>query len=121
MSLYAQAVVRLLRDPELRIVNETNVVSFGAGISEGKNKKGEYINNAIEAEAWGKTADVIDGNFKKGDSFQASGNIIMQEWEDKQTGQKRRKHVFKVNRMEFLPRANSARAWETNSFDEEEI
>ena len=39
----------------------------------------------------------------------------MQEWDDKQTGAKRRKHVFKVQRMEFLPKPTEG------GFDDEEL
>lgn len=115
MSLYAQAILRCLTPPETKTVGESSVTSLYAGISEGKNKNGEYINNAIDVEAWGKTGEAIARFFNKGDSFQASGNIQMQEWDDKQTGAKRRKHVFKVQRMEFLPKPTEG------GFDDEEL
>jgi single-stranded DNA-binding protein len=41
---------------------------------------------------------------KKGDSIFVSGNLRMQEWQDKDSGTKRRKHVLSVQRFEFLPR-----------------
>ena len=40
----------------------------------------------------------------KGGVFQATGQILMDEWEDKETGKARRKHKFKVGRVELLPR-----------------
>ena len=108
MSLYAQAVLRILTPPETKSVGESSVTSFYAGISEGKNKNGEYINNAIDVEAWNGTGTAIAKYLTKGDSFQASGKVLMQEWDDKQTGAKRRKHIFRVSVMEFLPKASVA-------------
>jgi single-stranded DNA-binding protein len=38
------------------------------------------------------------------DSIMVTGNIKRQEWQDKETGAKRSKHVLSVARFEFLPR-----------------
>ena len=76
-----------------------------AARGEGKDKNGEYINNGIDCEIWGKSAELVCDKCKKGDSIQVTGTIRRQEWADKQTGDKRSKHVFSVSRFEFLPRA----------------
>lgn len=106
MSLYASGIVRIISDPQLKTFESgTMVVNFGGGIQEGKDKNGEYINNAIDVEAWGKTAEIIADNLKKGDSIFVSGNVRMQEWKDKESGANRRKHVLSISRFEYLPRA----------------
>lgn len=106
MSLYASGIVRIISEPQLKSFDSGNMVAnFGGGIQEGKDKNGEYINNAIDVEAWGKTAQTIVDRCKKGDSIFVSGNVKMQEWMDKDTGAKRRKHVLSVQRFEFLPRS----------------
>jgi single-strand DNA-binding protein len=106
MSLFATGIVRLITDPQLKAFESgTMVCNFAAGINEGKDKQGNYINNVIDIEAWGKTAEIITDKLRKGDCILVSGNVKMQEWLDKTSGDKRRKHVLSVQRFEFLPRA----------------
>lgn len=105
MSLYTTGTIRVISEPELKDINGTALVTFYGGSSEGKNKNGEYISNAIDCEVWGNQANTILEWVGKGGSFQASGQILMDEWEDKQTGQARKKHKFKINRVELLPKA----------------
>jgi single-strand DNA-binding protein len=109
MSLYASGIIRIISDPTLRSFDSgSQVTIFAAGIHEGKDKNGNWINNAIDVEIWGKSAEVIVDRCKKGDSLMVTGNVKRQDWEDKKTGDKRSKHVLAVSRFEFLPRANNA-------------
>jgi len=106
MSLYAQGVVRVLTDPDCKYFESgSSVVKFLGGLNEGKDKDGNYINNAIEIEAWNKTGEVIVNYCPKGSNLFVSGNIRQEEWDDKDTGAKRRKHVLKAGRIELLPKA----------------
>ena len=109
MSLYATGIIRIISDPALRSFDSgTMVANFAGGIMEGKDKQGNYINNAIDVEVWGKSAEVVVDRCKKGDCIIVSGNVKRQEWADKTTGDKRTKHVLSVNRFEFLPRTSGA-------------
>ena len=109
MSLYASGIVRIISDPALRSFDSgTMVANFAGGIMEGKDKSGAYINNAIDIEIWGKSAEVVVDLCKKGDCIMVSGSIKRQDWADKTTGDKRSKHVLSVNRFEFLPRTSGA-------------
>jgi len=109
MSLYASGIVRIITDPQLRAFDSgTMVCNFAGGIQEGKDKQGNWINNAIDIEAWGKSAEVITDKCRKGDSIMVSGSIRRQEWNDKETGAKRSKHILSVQRFEFLPRGAAA-------------
>lgn len=103
MSLYAQGTIRIVGQPEVIKVGDTSVAKFYGGISEGKDKNGNWINNAIDVEIWGKQAEVLTNRLSKGDSFFAHGQILRQEWEGKDG--KRSKHVLRVIRFEFLPKA----------------
>lgn len=105
MTLFSTGIIRVISEPELKEVNDTAVVKFYGGIQEGKDKNGNYINNAIDVEVWGRQANTIMEYVGKGGLFNASGNIRMEEWDDRESGKKRRKHVFKVQRVELLPRA----------------
>lgn len=106
MTLQATGIVRILSDVEVKSVGETSVAKFYGGVNEGKDRDGNWINNSIEVEVWGKSGEVIKNNLGKGDSIYAIGKIVMNEWES--DGAKRRKHVFKCGRFEFLPRLNDA-------------
>jgi single-strand DNA-binding protein len=108
MSLYATGIVRIITDPQLRAFESgTMVTNFAGGIQEGKDKDGNWINNAIDCEVWGKSAELIVDKLKKGDSILASGAVRRQEWNDKETGAKRSKHVLSISRFEFMPRTSS--------------
>lgn len=109
MSLYATGIVRIITEPQLRTFDSgTMVANFAGGIQEGKDKDGNWINNAIDCEAWGKSAELIVDKLKKGDSILVSGNLRRQEWSDKETGAKRSKHVLSIQRFEFMPRGAAA-------------
>lgn len=111
MSLYAQGVVRVLTDPDAKYFDSgLSVVKFLGGLNEGKDKDGNYINNSIEVEAWNKTGEVIVNYCPKGSNVFVSGNIRQEEWDDKDTGAKRRKHVLKAGRIELLPKAGDGAA-----------
>jgi single-strand DNA-binding protein len=109
MSLYATGIIRIITEPQLRTFDSgTMVANFAGGIQEGKDKDGNWINNAIDCEAWGKSAELIVDKLKKGDSILVSGNLRRQEWNDKETGAKRSKHVLSIQRFEFMPRGAAA-------------
>ena len=108
MSLFASGIIRIISDPVLRSFDSgTQVANFAGGIQEGKDKNGNYINNVIDIEIWGKSAEVVVDRCKKGDCIMVNGNVKRQDWEDKKTGDKRSKHVLAVSRFEFLPRTNN--------------
>ena len=108
MSLFASGIIRIISDPVLRSFDSgTIVANFAGGIQEGKDKNGNYINNVIDIEIWGKSAEVVVDRCKKGDCIMVNGNVKRQDWEDKKTGDKRSKHVLAVSRFEFLPRTNT--------------
>ena len=105
MSLYATGIVRIITDLQLRAFESgTMVANFAGGIQEGKDKDGNWINNAIDCEIWGKSAELIVDKLKKGDSILVTGAVRRQEWNDKETGAKRSKHVLSIQRFEFMPR-----------------
>jgi single-strand DNA-binding protein len=107
MSLYASGIIRIITDMRLKTFDSGAVVlNFAGGIQDGKDKNGEYIENVIDIEVWGeKSANAIQKYCSVKDCIFVSGVIKMQTWQDKDTGKDRRKHVFSVQRFEFLPRA----------------
>ena len=68
MSLFATGIVRIISEPQLRTFdNGTQVANLFGGIGEGKDKNGEYINNGIDCEIWGKSAELVCDKCRKGD------------------------------------------------------
>ena len=55
----------------------------------------------IECRAWGRTAEVIAQYFEKGRPIFVVGRLQQDEWEDKGTGEKRRKMVVVVQEFSF--------------------
>ncbi|NDD69687.1 MAG: hypothetical protein EBZ29_09995 [Synechococcaceae bacterium WB9_4xC_028] len=105
MSLYANGIIRIITKPEARYFESgTLVVNFAASLYEGKDKNGNYIKNAIDVEVWGRVGETILERCNLMDSIMVTGSIKRQEWEDRETGAKRSKHVLSVARFEFLPR-----------------
>lgn len=54
-----------------------------------------------DCRAWGKTAEFIEKWFSKGKPILIQGELAQDEWEDKETGKKRRKTVVLIDRVEF--------------------
>ena len=105
MTLQAQGIIRLITAPETTPGGQSTVTKFFGGIQEGKDKNGNWIQNSIDCECWGKTGETIQNYLTKNDCFVAMGQIMRNEWEGKDG--KRVKHIFKITRMEFLPKPNT--------------
>jgi len=56
---------------------------------------------------WSKTAEIVAKYGKKGKPFVAIGELQQDEWQDKQTGQKRTKLKVNARAFEFVPRSGS--------------
>ena len=103
MTLQSQGIIRIISEPKTKEFDSgAKVLEFYGGIQEGRDKQGEWINNGISVQAWNKTGDLITEYLQEGDSFVGIGSIQQQDWE--KDGQKRSKHVFKLSRVEFLPK-----------------
>lgn len=56
----------------------------------------------IDFVAWGAGAEALGQYLKKGSPLLINGTLKMDQWEDKQTGQKRSKIVVNVSHFTFL-------------------
>src|SRR6266576_3293950 len=83
----------LTRDPELRYTPKgTAIAKFGLAINRTwKNEAGETKEEAtfVDVDAFGRQAEVIAQYMKKGRPFLVEGRLKLDQWDDKQTGQKR--------------------------------
>lgn len=96
----------LTRDPELTYLpSNTPVVEIGIATNHKyKRKDGEMGEDVmfVDCRAFGRTAEVINQYFKKGRPIFIEGRLQLDQWEDKQTGQKRSRHRIFIENFTFV-------------------
>lgn len=96
----------LTRDPELRFTPKgTAIAKIGLAVNrtwytEAREKKEEVT--FIEVDLFGKTAENVGQYLKKGSSCLIEGRLKLDQWDDKQTGQKRSKLGVAGEVVQFL-------------------
>ena len=106
----------LTRDPELRYTPKgTAIAKFGLAINRTwKNEAGETKEEVtfVDVDSFGRQAEVIAQYFKKGSPILVEGRLRLDQWDDKQTGQKRSKLGVVGEIIQFLgsPRAGEGGA-----------
>lgn len=95
----------LTRDPDYKTLpSGTHLCEFAVAINkrwtDGEGNQAEKT-IFVDCTAWGKNADNIAQRFKKGKSIFIIGELDMDEWEDKQTGQRRSKLKVVVKEWTF--------------------
>src|SRR5882762_10819578 len=85
----------LTRDPELRYTPKGSAIAdLSVAVNRTwKTETGETKEEAtfVEVAAYGRTAEVIAQYLKKGRPILIEGRLKLDQWDDKQTGQKRSK------------------------------
>lgn len=128
-------VGNLTRDPELRFTAKGSAVGdLAIAInrsfqSDGGEKREETT--FVDIKVWSKTAENCGKFLKKGASVLVEGRLQTDQWEDKQSGQKRTKLVVVGDRVEFLSgkSGNEASGYaaaprpanKSNEFDDDDI
>lgn len=99
----------LVRDPELKNVGESKVVSFSVAVNtvrgSGDNRREDT--SYVDCEAWGRQAEVIAQYMKKGDPILVNGELRQDRWEDTD-GNKRSKIKVNVSRFDFMSKGKNA-------------
>ena len=99
-------VGNLTRDIELRYTpSGTAVTELGMAVNDRrKNQTGEWVEETtfIDVTLWARTAEVASEYLGKGDSLLVEGRLKLDQWDDKQTGQKRSKLGVVLDRFEFI-------------------
>ena len=105
---------RLTRDPESRMFsNGGKVARFGFAVNN--RRKNQQTGNwedepvFLDCEAFnrgerGTLADRVEQYLRKGQQVFLEGHLKLDQWDDKQTGQKRSKIKIVVDNFEFLER-----------------
>ena len=99
-------VGNLTRDPELRYTPSGTAVSeISLAINDKrKNASGEWVEETtfVEVTLWARTAEVASEYLTKGSSVLVEGRLKLDQWEDKENGQKRSKLRVVGERMQML-------------------
>lgn len=85
--------------------NGTAIMQFSLAIGDSKKgDNGQWIDQTtwIRCKAWKGTAEFMDRNTQKGTQIRITARAEVEEWEDKQTGQKRTATVFNVREAQPL-------------------
>ncbi|MDX1683173.1 MAG: single-stranded DNA-binding protein [Phycisphaeraceae bacterium] len=95
----------LTRDPELRRTkNDRAVCNIGLAVNrtyrDADNERQEEV-TFVDADAWGRTAEVIDEFFEKGKPILVEGRLRLDQWED-ENGQNRSKLKVVIDRFNFV-------------------
>lgn len=97
---------RLTRDPELRYVpSGTAVCKLGLAVSRKfKTKTGDSREETlfINVTTWGATAEFCNEYMKKGAPILVEGRLTSDEWEDKNSGQKRTSIEVNADRVQNM-------------------
>jgi single-strand DNA-binding protein len=107
MSSFNRVIIlgNLTRDPELRYTPKGSAVAkIGLAVNR-KYKVGEESKEEvtfIDCEAWAKAAETIAQYCKKGSSLLVEGRLRTEEWEDKNTHQKRSKLGVVIENFQFV-------------------
>jgi len=102
----------LTRDPELRYTPKgTAIAKIGIAVnrvwtSEGGEKKEEVT--FIDVDVFGRTAENVGQYMRKGRPIMIEGRLRLDQWDDKQTGQKRSKLGVVAETVQFLGSASGS-------------
>ena len=96
----------LTRDPELRVTPKgTSICQFGLAINrQFKMESGESREEVIfvDIEAWGKQGETIAKYCTKGRPLYVEGRLRLDQWEDKNTKEKRSRMKVVLEQFQFL-------------------
>ncbi len=103
----------LTRDPELRYTPKgTAIAKLGLAVNRNwttdTGEKKEEV-TFVDVDAFGKQAEVIGQYLKKGRPIMVEGRLKLDQWDDKQSGQKRSRLGVVLEQFQFL---DSGRAGE---------
>ena len=99
-------VGNLTRDPELRYTPKGLAIGkIGLAVNRSwRTETGEQKEEVtfVDVEAFGKQAETIGQYMRKGSPILIEGRLRLDQWDDKQTGQKRSKLGVVVEGFQFL-------------------
>lgn len=112
MASYNKVILvgNLTRDPELRYTPKGMAITkLGLAVNRRwTSETGEQREEAtfIDIDAFGKQAETISQYMRKGSPMLVEGRLRLDQWDDKQTGQKRSKLGVVLEGFQFLGGGN---------------
>lgn len=101
----------LTRDVELRYTpSGTAVTEIGLAVNDRrKDANGQWVDETtfVDITLWARTAEICNEYLGKGSGVLIEGRLKLDQWDDKQTGQKRSKLRVTGERMQMLPRGDN--------------
>ena len=99
----------ICRDIELKYTQNQgmSVISNSLAFNK-KDANGNQSTVFLDFVAFGKTAELINKHYQKGDMLCGQGEIAMEERQNQDTGAKRTKHKIIIQKLEFT---KSPKAW----------
>ena len=99
----------ICRDIELKYTQNQGMAVISNSLAfNKKDANGNQSTVFLDFVAFGKTAELINQYYQKGDMLCGQGEISQDEWQDKDTGAKRTKHKIIIQKLEFT---KSPKAW----------
>jgi len=96
----------LTRDPELRVTPKgTAICQFGIAVNrQFRDDSGASRDETtfVDIEAWGKQGELVAKYLNKGSLAMVEGRLRLDQWEDKNSGQKRSKLKVVLDNVQFL-------------------
>ncbi len=96
----------LTRDPEVKYTSSgTAIAKLGIAINRyWRNQDGQQQEETtfVDVDAFGRQAETIGQYLKKGRPIMVEGRLKLDQWDDKQTGQKRSKMGIVLENFPFL-------------------
>ncbi len=96
----------LTRDPELRYTPKGSAIArLGMAVNRSyKTESGETMEEVtfIDIDAWGKQAELISQYLRKGNPLFVEGRLKLDQWDDKNTGQKVSKLRVVMENFQFV-------------------
>ena len=99
-----KVVGNLVRDPEIhQTAKGTPVASFTLGVNESCTVDDEKrkVTTFVDVQTWGPNAENLAKLAKKGQEIFVEGALRQDQWEDKESGQKRSKLFIRANSWQF--------------------
>lgn len=102
----------LTRDPELRSTpTGLAICKFSIACSrvfKGQDGESKEETTFIDIDAFGRQAEVIDQYFSKGKPIFVEGRLRLNQWEDKNSGEKRNKLSVTLESFQFIGSRNDS-------------
>ncbi len=95
----------LTRDPEVRPAGQGTVAKFGLAVNRRwKDRDGNLKDETtfVDVEAWGRTAELVGQYLTKGRGCFVEGRLRLDQWDDKESGQKRSKMLVVADSVQFI-------------------